>query len=433
MSKPFSLQAPENIAKQYAGNKQRIAEAARMGLVDPTAAVLAGMFIDRMRGAQMQEGATPPTVAQEVMGGPTAAPSPPAGGLGGPAPTAPPMTPGMPEPQMPQPMQGAGLEGVPVPEGMFGAEYAGGGLVAFNEGGKTSYYGRDINPLGNEELIRQLYGERDTKYAKEMEEEYLRERSPEARKKARDVDLGYALMAAGSKMASTPGGLFQSLGAGIGEAAPVLMQSAKERKAEEREIRKGLIDLEEGSNSVRAQRAAAQLAMSEGAIRSAEAETARNANIEAERAKLESAERIARETNATRLQVAGISAAAAAGGEDRKVTTGQLNEQAKQMLGRLEEVQNRMYDAHNEGNYDKFRAAARELISARAGYNTVMRKLELPEMPPLSNFEFPKFAARIAEQAAKNKTTRARNATMGAARGGTGNVRVFDPTTGDFR
>ena len=69
MAKPFSIQAPEDIAKECAGNKQMIAQAAQMGVVDPTAAVLAGMFIDRMRSAQVMEAAQQPTVAQQVLGG----------------------------------------------------------------------------------------------------------------------------------------------------------------------------------------------------------------------------------------------------------------------------------------------------------------------------------------------------------------------------
>jgi hypothetical protein len=60
-----------------------------MGLVDPTAGTLAGMFIDRMRSAQMQEGAQQPSVAQQVFA-PPAPPAPPMGGMG-PPPGAPPM------------------------------------------------------------------------------------------------------------------------------------------------------------------------------------------------------------------------------------------------------------------------------------------------------------------------------------------------------
>ena len=151
MVKPFSIQAPENIAKEYAGNKQRIAEAARMGVIDPTAAVLAGMFIDRMRSAQSQEGLNPPTVAQQVMGGaPPASPASPlpTGGLGASPPAAPPMAPpmGMPPemgmaPPMPEAppmgMADGGLAELPVPEMMFDdGSYADGGLVAFSQGGE---------------------------------------------------------------------------------------------------------------------------------------------------------------------------------------------------------------------------------------------------------------------------------------------------------
>lgn len=152
MAKPFSIQSPEDIAKEYAGNKQKIAQAMQMGIVDPTAGVLAGMFIDRMRAGQMQEQAPQTTVAQQVMGGvpPVPANPLPAGGLGSPAPAAPPMTPpmGM-APPMPMPeappmgMADGGLAMLPVPDAMFDEPtnggfddgYAGGGIVAFADGG----------------------------------------------------------------------------------------------------------------------------------------------------------------------------------------------------------------------------------------------------------------------------------------------------------
>lgn len=146
MAKPFSIQSPEDIAKEYAGNKQRIAQAMQLGVVNPTAGVLAGMFIDRMRSAQMQEAVAPPTVAQQVMGGVPPAPpvpTPPAGGLGATPQAAPPMAPMA--PPMPAPggapmgMADGGLVGIPVPETMFdepdNGGYAGGGLVAFAAGG----------------------------------------------------------------------------------------------------------------------------------------------------------------------------------------------------------------------------------------------------------------------------------------------------------
>ena len=172
MAKPFSIQAPEDIAKEYAGNKQMIAQAAQMGVVDPTAAVLAGMFIDRMRSAQVMEAGQQPTVAQQVLGAPQpAAPAPAGLGATPQAAAMPPMGPppemGMPPQEMaPQEMpaedmpmmadggmvppyaSGGGLSDVPLPDGMFdepsnggfGDGYAGGGMVAFAGGGMSNLY-----------------------------------------------------------------------------------------------------------------------------------------------------------------------------------------------------------------------------------------------------------------------------------------------------
>ena len=147
MAKPFSIQAPEDIAKEYMGNKQRIAQAAQMGVVDPTAAVLAGMFIDRMRSAQVMEAGQTPTVAQQVLGG-GGSPMPSPQGLGSvpsPVPPPPPQMSPMAPPQgmPPQGMAMGGLVGLPVPDAMFDEPtnggfddgYAGGGLVAFSDGG----------------------------------------------------------------------------------------------------------------------------------------------------------------------------------------------------------------------------------------------------------------------------------------------------------
>ena len=166
MAKPFSIQAPEDIAKEYAGNKQRIAQAAQMGVVDPTAAVLAGMFIDRMRSAQVMEAGQQPTVAQQVLGGapPSTGMAPPPQGMAPPPQEMPPqgmapppqdmgmapppqdmgMAPPPPEMDMaPQGMAAGGLAELPIPDTMFDEPtnggfddgYAGGGMVAFADGG----------------------------------------------------------------------------------------------------------------------------------------------------------------------------------------------------------------------------------------------------------------------------------------------------------
>lgn len=149
-TKPYNLQSPEAIAKEYSGNKMKIAQAAQLGLVDPTAAVLAGMFIDRMRGAQQQEQAPQRTVAQQVLA-PT--PQAPAGaGLGAtpqaaqlaaayPEQGAPPAIPG---PTMPtqEPVMAAdgGLMSLPVDDAMFEPAYKEGGIVAFASGGYSGKF-----------------------------------------------------------------------------------------------------------------------------------------------------------------------------------------------------------------------------------------------------------------------------------------------------
>ena len=170
-TKAYKIQAPEQIAKDYGGNKQKIAEAMTLGVVDPTAGTLAGMFIDRMRSAAQAEQAPQQTVAQQVFA-PPAPPAPPMGGVGAPPPVPPqgppaglgatpeagqmPPMPEMPAPQMPptdmpmpempqeeapMEMAGGGLTTLPLPDTMFdepnNGSYADGGIVAFAGGGET--------------------------------------------------------------------------------------------------------------------------------------------------------------------------------------------------------------------------------------------------------------------------------------------------------
>jgi len=174
-TQPYNLQSPEQIAKDYGGNKQKIAQAMQMGIVDPTAGTLAGMFIDRMRAAQMQEQAPQQTVAQQVMGGPQPpqappqAPPPPQGGLGATPQAGPPMAPQggpqppqgqgemievpMPSDMQPEGMAAGGLAGLSVPDNMFDEPtnggfddgYAGGGIVAFRTGGYNDFHRAIIN------------------------------------------------------------------------------------------------------------------------------------------------------------------------------------------------------------------------------------------------------------------------------------------------
>ena len=116
-TKPFSLQSPQGIAEEYGGDKQKIAQAMQMGILDPTAATLAGMFIDRMRSAAQAERAPQQTVAQQVFTPPAPpqmpmqAPQGAPAGLGALPPGAAPDMSGMmappPAPEMPMPQEEA--------------------------------------------------------------------------------------------------------------------------------------------------------------------------------------------------------------------------------------------------------------------------------------------------------------------------------------
>jgi len=277
MPKPFSLQAPEDIAKEYGGNKQKIAQAMQMGLVDPTAGTLAGMFIDRIRSAQMQEGAQHPTVAQQVFSpstppAPPAPPAPPMGAppMGGmpPAPTmgAPPMDGMPPAPPMGAPPMGmadGGVAGLSIPDGMFDeptdGEFAGGGIVAFNPGGLTSAPMSAFETEDEEQIVsskapsgpNELYGfyrDPEAERAK-LERMYKPDRtastalmdyfgntlSPEGQKKRKDEDKWFALAQLGATMAGTRGSILEAAGAGMRAALPGLRESAKERRAEQRD------------------------------------------------------------------------------------------------------------------------------------------------------------------------------------------------------
>lgn len=168
-TKPYSIQSPKDIAMEYGGNKRKIAQAAQMGLLDPTSAVLAGMFIDRMRGAEAQEQAPQTSVAQQVLAPqPQAAPS---AGLGAtpeaqvlasayPAPGAPPpiRTPEVAQPSPEMMAAEGGLMALPVPDDMY--DYAGGGIIAFSTGSDKPIQGEGVVAERERERLRRAIQER---------------------------------------------------------------------------------------------------------------------------------------------------------------------------------------------------------------------------------------------------------------------------------
>ena len=132
----LSITAPEEIAKKYGGNKRKIQQAAAQGLIDPTSAVLAGMFVDRMRNAAAKEQAEQPTVAEQVMAPQPQPQMPPQGMAATPQAQQMPQQAQMGAPQAPQMQQpqgmamGGGLDSIPYNEG----DYAEGGIVSFAAG-----------------------------------------------------------------------------------------------------------------------------------------------------------------------------------------------------------------------------------------------------------------------------------------------------------
>lgn len=155
----FDLLSAEKVAAKYGGDKRKIGQAAQMGLVNPTVAVMAGMFIDRMRGAAIKEQQSDTTVAQDVM-----APATQMAGLGA-TPQA--NTQMAAVPTGTRTLAEGGLTALPVNEDMFPDEYAGGGIVAFqNEGFVDPIFsapdiapsGPDLSSFTDDEKMQYLQG-----------------------------------------------------------------------------------------------------------------------------------------------------------------------------------------------------------------------------------------------------------------------------------
>jgi len=334
-TKPFSLQSPEQIAKDYGGNKQKIAQAAQSGLLDPTAAVMAGMFIDRMRAAQTQEQGPPTTVAQQVF----APPQPPQGApppmmgqpgmappMGAPMPPPPPAAPPMGAP--PVGMASGGLTALPLPDNMFdepdGMGYAGGGIVAFAEGGLNSVvpppqvdaYGRPLSLQGNMALIDQLMGPAPDKYAAEQERYYEQLRSPEAQAARKKQDLWGSLAQIGFGMAGSNSPYFlQAAGQAGAAALPGMQAAAKDRRMEQQQALDRLAGIEGQRYNAKGQRIQSALSMQGQSITAAEAEKARAEG------KRQFDEQLAFEKQKAKDQLAlgyaGVNASRAGGGAER--------------------------------------------------------------------------------------------------------------------
>lgn len=455
MAKPFSIQSPEDIAKEYAGNKQKIAQAMQMGIVDPTAGVLAGMFIDRMRAAQMQEQAPQTTVAQQVMGGapPVPAPPLPAGGLGATAQAAPPMAPEMgmapPMPDMgmappmpqeaPMGMADGGLAMLPVPDTMFDEPtnggfndgYAGGGIVAFSDGGATDiqrefdaafphsapinpaapmYYGYSLDPRQNMAIARELMGTPESKYSGMLEQDLLETFDPAAVEKRRKERTNDLLMDFGFRLAASRN---PTLLGGIGEAGMGALPAAREAqrldKAEQKYARKALADLEAGRNTQRAQLAAQALQMQQVAIQGYEAQTGREFTASQNQLNRDLEWRIATMKEAGDNARAAMRSSGGGGGgggvagTGKPMSTAQKVDLTGQYRSRAEDALKAMQQAEKGRDFAAFKAARDEYAQSVSGYNKLAGELNMPGMRSVVLSQFPRMNAELKARRARGE------------------------------
>jgi hypothetical protein len=412
-TRPYNLQSPEQIAKDYGGNKQKIAEAMQMGILDPTAGTMAGMFIDRMRSAAQAEAAPQQTVAQKTFAPPAPA-QPPMGapaGLGATPEAAamPPQEMGMPPQEMPpqeMPMMaeggmvppyasGGGLSDMPLPDGMFDEPsnggfsdgYAGGGLVAFaagdmvdedGDGSPDTYFGYNYkDPSANAAMRDKLFGVPETKYSSEYEADLLKRRNPEAQKAGRKKDINMALIEAGIAMANTPGSLLQSATRGIGAALPGFKAAEKERRAEEREIQKGLLDLEQGRNTVAAQKAMQLIEMQRTGIQGREGQINREFQKESQLAQFaqQSKENAAdRAVQMFGYRTRGSGGDSGSGSGEKPLSATQATERIDKLGKQMEALQLGAVVTDKKNDHTGTERKLQEWARVRTVYNDIARK-----------------------------------------------------------
>lgn len=226
----ISMMTPSEIAFKYDGNKRQIATAVQRGILDPTAAALAGIFIDRMLQSNLEAPKT--TVYQDMYGG----------GQG----------------------TERGVAALPVSEDMVPDEYAGGGIVAFANRGEVSlsdmvrsqqasdpYYDQDEDSEDADvEKLKRLVG--GVRGLRETAPTAMRE---EARKfyqgagerasRLSEQQMALAGLGAAGALLSTRGGVGKALAEAEKASRPGL-QKALETKGGAEEARiKGLLGIEE--------------------------------------------------------------------------------------------------------------------------------------------------------------------------------------------
>ena len=229
------MMVPAEIAAAYGGDKRKIGRAVQMGLLDPTSAVMAGMFIDRMRASAAGEQQPQTTVAEDAL---NERPTP------------------YDRPEVPS----GGVASLPVDESMY--NMAGGGIVAFagDENGSfvessPGFYQleeespdakKDPDLLMLEKFMKHREGlrERLPKEQREAAKKFY-EGAGERAEKAADKQKWMAGLAAASKLLTTRGDLAKALGAAGEAAAPGLQKASEAMSGAEEAKLKGLLGLEE--------------------------------------------------------------------------------------------------------------------------------------------------------------------------------------------
>lgn len=223
----MSMMSPQEIATKYGGDKRKIAQAVQNGLLDPTAAAMAGMLIDRIRAAAAQEQQPQTTVAEDALGG-------------------------RPMPYERPEVPSGGVAALPVDESMY--NMAGGGIVAFagEDGSEVDLNAitKEINQAsgrGGEDnlgrareyvdLYRQLYGDVRRGPASEELTKFLEGYGPRAKELASKQRAATGLAMA-AELLGTRGGLSKALSAAGKVGAPGLQKAVEmEYAAKEKALR----------------------------------------------------------------------------------------------------------------------------------------------------------------------------------------------------
>jgi hypothetical protein len=329
---------------------------------------------------------------------------------------------------------GGGLSDMPLPDDMFDENrnggfddgYAGGGLVAFatgaavdadedGDGNPDTYFGYNYkDPSANAAMRDRLFGVPESKYAQEYEADLLQRRSPEALGKRRKEDMWMALGQIGARMAQTPGSIFQAAGAGISEALPGIAASAKERRAEEREIQKGLIDLEQGRNTAAAQKAMQLIEMQRTGIQGREGQIGREFAKESQLAQFAQADKMSDKEFRQQMALARLRGSygdgSGSGSGKKDLSDAQITDRVKL----AKEAMNTAWAEAGQADDLKDNALTREKIgaygAARNTYNYYARLAGLPTVKGV-----PKGLKNFEAYAKKNPTVKQQSKTMSLA------------------